>query len=152
MARSYRRRRIPARHGAARPTGRCGRAAGFSRALAFRQAVSAALPRRYVCLESGHSSARLVRAHARCLPPPRRTGRDRAGRGVAPTACAATHAERFSNLVPFLPAWSSLPGELRAGCMAMARHEMIIDHADGLHESVDDGWPHEFKTACDELL
>jgi hypothetical protein len=36
--------------------------------------------------------------------------------------------------------------------MAMARHEMVIDHADGLHESVDDGWPHEFETVCDELL
>ena len=29
---------------------------------------------------------------------------------------------------------------------------MIVHHADGLHESVDDGWSAEFEAAADEFL
>ena len=34
----------------------------------------------------------------------------------------------------------------------MAGHEMVVDHAGGLHEGVDDGRPDELETARDEFL
>src|SRR5712691_4225532 len=36
--------------------------------------------------------------------------------------------------------------------MPVAGHQMIVDHADGLHEGVDDGRPDEFEAAARELL
>jgi hypothetical protein len=48
--------------------------------------------------------------------------------------------------------YSSLSSELCASSMAMTRDKVIVDHADCLHESVDNGRPDEFETARDELL
>jgi hypothetical protein len=47
---------------------------------------------------------------------------------------------------------SSRPGELGAGGMAMTGHQMIVHHADRLHESIDDGRSTEFETAARELF
>src|ERR1700722_16793273 len=42
--------------------------------------------------------------------------------------------------------------ELLALRMAIAGDQMIVDHADRLHEGVDDGRPAEFETALQKLL
>ena len=42
--------------------------------------------------------------------------------------------------------------ELGAGLVAVAGHEMIVDHADRLHEGIDDGRPDELEAARRKLL
>src|ERR1700733_1438694 len=42
--------------------------------------------------------------------------------------------------------------ELGAGLMTMACHEMIVDHADCLHERVDNGRPAKLEAALGEIL
>src|SRR6185312_11032905 len=70
-------------------------------------------------------------------------------------AYAARRAALILRLLRLLRSWasgSSFSGELRASGVPIARDEMVVDHADGLHERVDDGRPDEFKTACDKFL
>src|SRR5262249_39228362 len=83
----------------------------------------------------------------------RRAGRGRAGRAVGPRACAARRGTA-RNVSPgsASPAWRSTaagPGQDR---VPGAAHEMIVYHAGGLHEGVDDGRPHELEAAARELL
>src|SRR6266498_4131799 len=47
---------------------------------------------------------------------------------------------------------SSFPGKLGACRMPMAGHQMVIDHADGLHEGVDDGRAAELEPTARQIL
>src|SRR5580698_7765457 len=38
-----------------------------------------------------------------------------------------------------------LLGNLLNGLMAMTGHDVVVDHADRLHEGIDDGWPAELE-------
>src|ERR1700733_799148 len=42
--------------------------------------------------------------------------------------------------------------ELGAGFVTVAADEMVVDHADGLHESINNGRPAEFKTTLRQIL
>src|SRR2546430_14820886 len=45
---------------------------------------------------------------------------------------------------------SSVPRLILQLAVAEARDEMVVHHADGLHERVTDGWPHEAEPALDQ--
>jgi hypothetical protein len=62
------------------------------------------------------------------------------------------HAVQISNRVPAFVTRSSLSGELCAGCVTEACDKMVIDHADGLHERVDDRRPNELEAARNQLF
>src|SRR5438270_11173513 len=47
---------------------------------------------------------------------------------------------------------SSVPRLILHLAVAEARDEMVVHHADGLHERVADGWPHEAEPALDQGL
>ncbi len=79
---------------------------------------------------SGRSSARRAPGRARCRRSRRRAARGRSGRAGGPTACAARRAAlRFT---------TAALAEGGAGRVAVAVDEMVVDHADRLHEGVDD--------------
>jgi hypothetical protein len=59
-------------------------------------------------------------------------------------------AARISHVVQ---AWtSSLALEFRKGSVAIAGNEMIVDHANSLHECVDDRRTDKFETTPDEFF
>src|SRR5581483_800119 len=66
-------------------------------------------------------------------------------------ACAATRVAQSFYEAPFWPRSSAL-GHLRAFRVAMAFHQMIVDHADGLHKGIDDGRSAKFESAPREFL
>src|SRR6516162_2599603 len=47
---------------------------------------------------------------------------------------------------------SFLPRQLLHRLVAMAGNQMIVDHADGLHEGIDNGRPNELEAALGQLL
>ncbi len=62
------------------------------------------------------------------------------------------HRFLFFGLVSLLGFEARLAFQACACLVAEAGHEMIVDHAGGLHEGIDNGGPHEFESARLQVL
>src|SRR5262249_54915470 len=114
-------------------------------------------PSRYAHRWSGRSSAPRAQARARCLRFRRRARTDQAGRAAAPTTCAATRAVRAVAMICARlrkkgSTASSPFAELLAGRVPVEVHDVVVYHADRLHEGIDDGRPDELESARQQLL
>src|SRR4029078_10218126 len=103
------------------------------------------------------SAAAPAPAHARGRRSRYRAARGRAGRAAAPTASAARHGWRCQRicLASFVPSFdleAGLAMLAAAALVAEARDQMVVDHAGGLHEGIDDGRTDEFESARAELF
>ncbi len=81
------------------------------------------------------------------------SGEGRAGRAAAPTASAARRGWRPGPV--FAPSFGREAGLAKfaaAVLVAEAGDQVVVDHAGGLHEGVDDGRADEFESARAELL
>src|SRR4029077_5946728 len=107
--------------------------------------MRAGRPRKYVRLWFVRSSARRGRGRGRCPRVRRRAARGRADRAGAPTACAAKLLDLRVWIFLRCAACSYAPSKLGACRVAMACDQMVVDHADCLHEGIDDGRPDEFE-------
>ena len=109
-----------------------------------RPAARAERRRKYARPWSVRSTARPAPAHARCPRSRRRAARDRVNRAAVPTACAARRAALlFAGRRLLICACRAS----RTAVMAVAVDQMIVHHADRLHEGIDDGRPDELEAA-----
>src|ERR1019366_4638624 len=96
------------------------------------------------------SSARPAPGHGRCRRFRYRAARGPADRAAVPTASAARPGSRsrfrksVARSFDFKAGAALLTG---AAFVAEAGHQMVVDHAGGLHEGIDDGRPDELETA-----
>src|SRR5690349_2875588 len=102
---------------------------------------------------SGRSSGRRGQGRGRYPRFRCRAAKDRADRAAGPTASVAKPV-RWPSRPPFLSAvrWSLALAELLHGFVPMALHQMVVDHADRLHEGIDDGRSDELEAVRQELL
>src|SRR5260370_21447275 len=124
--------------------------AASARASRLRPKACAAPPKKYARRWSGRSSARPAPGRGRYRRSRRRAARGPGDRAAAPTTSAA---RRVAGLRPRIIFQPSFDFEARdalfsgAGFMAKAGHQMVVDHAGGLHEGIDDGRADEFESA-----
>src|ERR1700735_2135899 len=141
---------------AARPAGDGYRRAASARASRLRPAACAAPPRKYARRGSGRSSARRAPGHGRYRRPRCRAARGPADRAAALTASAARRAWTCHAREVFCPTSFDLEARAAtfsgAGFMTKTGHQVIVDHAGGLHEGVDDGRADEFEAAPGQFL
>src|SRR5262245_24214287 len=153
MARSCRRSRIPGRRGGERRGGSRGRGA-YAGARWFRQGANAGRPRRCAHPRFARSNGQPAPAHGRCPRSRRRAAKGRAGRACALRACVARRESprRVRRQVAALHASRSTTWQRRQGRVPVAADHVVVDHAGGLHEGIDDARPDEFESAPRQLL
>src|SRR6266576_149401 len=129
--------------------------AGSARASPPRSRAYAAPPRKYARRWSGRSTAPPAPGHGRYRRSRCRAARGPRDRAAVPTTSAARRdgADWLRSI--FLSSFDFKAGLTKvsaASLMTEARDEMVVDHARGLHEGVDDGRSDEFESACGQLL
>src|SRR6185437_14155150 len=115
----------------------------------------AAPPKRYARRWSGRSSAPPAPGHGRYRRSRYPAARGPEDRAAGPTASAARRGRRFAARTVFWPSSDFKSGRAMcsgAAVMAETGDEMVVDHAGGLHEGVDDGGANEFEPARRQLL
>src|SRR5450631_2988061 len=127
-----------------------------ARASRLRPTACAAPPKKYARRWSGRSSARPAPGRGRYRRSRCPAARGPADRAAAPTTSAARPGATFRQRTIFSgPSFGFEAGAALfagAGSMAKAGHQMVIDHAGGLHEGIDDGRADKFESARRQFL
>src|SRR5450631_138452 len=138
-------------HRAAAPRASIGhRRAGSARASRLRPTACAAPPKKYARRWSGRSSARPAPGHGRHRRFRCPAARGPADRAAAPTTSAARRGAVLRLRTIFQPSFDFEARDALfsgAGLMAKAGHQMVVDHAGGLHEGIDDGRADKLESA-----